>query len=260
MSQALTAMDAVRHASVMTRRNIAQFRNDPGLILDATLTPVLISVIFVSVFGGAIAGGTADYAQFFVPGIMAINLMIVSRNTGVGMAVDFNSGVVDRFRTLPVARSALLSGRVAADALRMLLSLVVILACSTLIGFRIGGGLAGAAAAVALLLAFGVALSWIAVCIGVSVRSITTVSTLTSLWVLPFQFGSSALVPTEGMPAWLRVFADVNPVTLVVNASRGLLDGRAAAGPIAGALAWIAVILVVFVPISVTQYTRRGHH
>ena len=257
MSHAPTVTDAFRHASVMTRRNVAQFRSDLGLMLDATLTPLIISVIFVSLFGGAIAGGTKEYAQFFVPGIMAVNLMIVSRNTGLGMAVDFNSGVVDRFRSLPIARSALLSGRVVADALRMLLSLVVILAGSTLIGFRVLGGLAGAAGAVALLLAFGIALSWIAVFVGISIRSLTTVSTVTSLWVLPFQFGSSALVPTSGMPAWLRAFADVNPMTLVVDASRGLLDGTPHLPTILGAAAWIGGLLLVFIPISVMQYSRR---
>ncbi|MFD1546319.1 ABC transporter permease [Nonomuraea guangzhouensis] len=250
--------DAFRDAAVMARRNLVQIKGEPGLLLDATITPVVISVIFVAVFGAAIAGNVTNYAQYFIPGIMAINLMIISRTTGVGMSVDFNSGVVDRFRSLPISRSAVLSGRVIADSLRMLLSLVVIIGCSTLIGFRLLGGMAGTLGAVALLMGFGIAMSWIAVFIGVSVRSITTVSTVTSLWVLPFQFGSSAFVPTDGMPAWLRVFADLNPITLVVDASRGLLDGHASPQSIAGAIAWITAILVVFAPLSVARFYRRA--
>lgn len=251
-------MRTILHTSVMVRRNLVQIKGDPGLLLDATLTPVLISVIFVAVFGGAIAGGVGDYAQYFVPGIMAVNLMIISRTTGLGMAIDFNSGVVDRFRSLPIARSAVLSGRVVADALRMLLSLVVILACSTVIGFRNLGGPVGAVGAVLLLLGFGVALSWVAAFIGISIKSITTVSTVTSLWVLPFQFGSSAFVPTDDMPGWLRAFAEVNPMTLVVDAARGLLDGRASPVTIGWAVVWICAILAVFAPISIVQYYRRG--
>ncbi|MEV0230701.1 ABC transporter permease [Nonomuraea sp. NPDC050786] len=248
---------AFRDAAVMARRNLVQIKGDPGLLLDATLTPVIISVIFVAVFGAAIAGNVTNYAQYFIPGIMAINLMIISRTTGVGMSVDFNSGVVDRFRSLPISRSAVLTGRVIADSLRMLLSLVVIIACSTLFGFRLLGGPVGTLGAIALLMGFGIAMSWIAVFIGVSVRSITTVSTVTSLWVLPFQFGSSAFVPTEGMPAWLRAFADINPITLVVDASRGLLDGHASSQSITGAIAWISAILVVFAPMSVGRFYRR---
>ncbi len=248
---------AIRHAAVMAYRNLLRLRTDPGQLLDATLMPVVFSLVFMYVFGGAIAGGTHRYAEFFMPGIMALTVTIVSRTTGIGLAVDFAGGIVDRFRSLPVARSALLAGRITADAARMALAQVVILACAVAIGFRIHTGVLAVLAAIGLLVAFGVALCCVSAYIGLTARSVATVDTVATLWLVPLQFGSSMFVPTATMPGWLQAFVKVNPMTLVVDAVRGLLAGGPVAHPALGAAAWIAGSVVVVGPLAVRRFRRR---
>lgn len=247
----------VRHTLVIARRNLMKIGGDPSLLLDATLMPMVFTLVFVYVFGGAIAGTQDDYTQFLIPGIMALNITIVSRTTGIGIAVDFGNGTVDRLRSLPIARSAVLSGQIVADAARMVLSLLVILLFALLIGFRVAAGPIHTVAALLLLLAFGLALAWISAFIGLVLRGVQSVATISTLWMIPLQFGSSLFVPADTMPDWLQAFANVNPMTLVVDASRGLLAGETPARSIVGALAWIVGLLAVFVPLSVHRYGRR---
>ncbi|WP_420497467.1 ABC transporter permease [Parafrankia sp. FMc2] len=218
-------MNMVRHSLIIARRNLMKIAGNPGLILDATVMPMVFAVVFVYVLGGAIADSTRTYQQFFMPGIMALTLTIVSRSTGISLAVDFGNGMVDRLRSLPIARSAVLTGRIIADTVRMLVSLLIIFSFAYVIGFRIETNVVSSVAALGLLTAYGVALCWVAAFIGLAVRSIQTVESVTMLWMVPLQFGSSLFVPTDTMPGWLAAFAEVNPMTLVVDASRGLLLG-----------------------------------
>ena len=250
-------LGTIRHTFVMARRNLMKISGDPGLLLDATVMPMVFAVMFVFVLGGAIAGSVGNYREFFMPGIMALTITIVSRSAGIGLAVDFQTRLVDRFRSLPIARSAVLTGRIIADTARMVLGLLVILAFALAIGFRVRTGLLPAVAALGLLTAFGFTLAWVSAFIGLSMRSMQTVSTVTALWMVPLQFGSSLFVPTSTLPGSLQAFVKVNPMTLVVNASRGLLIGGPVASPLRGALAWLAAILLVFVPLSVWRYVRR---
>ncbi|XVQ85657.1 ABC transporter permease [Microbispora siamensis] len=250
-------VNTARHILVIARRNLMKITGDPGLLLDATAMPIVFSLMFVYVLGGAIAGTVADYRQFFMPGIMAMTIAIVSRTTGIGLAVDFGSGVIDRFRSLPIARSAVLSGRILADAVRMLLSQLVVLAVAILTGFRIETGPLAAVSAVALLMAFGIALAWVSAFVGLSMRSVQSAETITTLMMVPLQFGSSLFVPVSTMPAWLRAFVELNPMTLVVDACRGLLIGGPVLEPALKGLAWIAAALVVFAPLAVRTYMRR---
>jgi oleandomycin transport system permease protein len=251
------SLNTVRHTLAMARRNLMKIRGDPGLLLDATVMPMVFALMFVYVLGGAIAGSVGNYREFFMPGIMALTITIVSRSSGIGLAVDFNTRLVDRFRALPIARSVVLSGRIIADCVRMVLSLLVILAFALAIGFRIHTGVLPAIGALGLLTAFGFALAWVSAFIGLSMRSMQTVSTVTALWMVPLQFGSSLFVSAKTLPGSLQAFVRVNPMTLVVNTSRGLLVGGPVADPLRGALAWIAAILLVFVPLSVWRYVRR---
>jgi oleandomycin transport system permease protein len=248
---------AIHHAYVMASRNVRKLKGDPGQLLDATVMPIVFSLVFVYVFGGAIAGETSRYVQYFMPGIMALTVTIVSRTTGIGLAVDFSSGIVDRFRSLPVARSAVLAGRIASDAVRMAISQFVILGFAFVIGFRVHTGPLAVLAAVGLLVGFGVALSCVSAVIGLTARSLPTVDTIATLWMVPLQFGSSMFVPTGTMPGWLQAFVKVNPMTLVVDASRGLLAGGPVAGPAFGASLWIAGTIAVFGPIAVWRYRRK---
>lgn len=249
---------AVRHTGVIARRNLMKVLGDPALLLDATVMPMIFSVVFVYGFGGAIAGDQHAYTQYFMPGIMALTISIVARTTGIALAVDASTGLLDRLRTLPISRSAALTGQIVADGTRMLVSLVVILGFALAIGFRVGTGVPAVAAAMLLLLAYGMTLSWASAVVGLSVRSLQTVETVTTLCMVPLQFGSSLFVRPETMPAWLRVVVEHNPMTFVVDAARGLLAGGPVRAPLLGALAWIAVGTLVLAPLALHRYARRS--
>jgi oleandomycin transport system permease protein len=253
----LSGPRAVRDAFVIARRNLMKISGDPGLLLDATVMPMVFAVMFVYVLGGAISGSVGSYREFFMPGIMALTITMVSRAAGIGLAVDFQTRMVDRFRSLPIARPVVLAGRILADCARMVLSLIVILAFALAIGFRVHTGPLPALAALGLLTAFGFALAWVSAFIGLAMRSLQTVSTVTALWMVPLQFGSSLFVPAKTLPGALQAFVKVNPMTLVVDACRGLMIGGPVASSARGALLWLAGILLVFVPLSVWRYCRR---
>lgn len=248
---------AIRQSLVMARRNVLKLYGDPGQLLDATVMPIIFSLVFVFVFGGAIAGDSHSYVQYFMPGIMALTVTIVSRTTGIGLCVDFSTGIIDRFRSLPVARSAVLAGRVLSDAARMAISQLVILGFALVIGFRVQTGPLAVLGVVALLVGFGIALSCVSAFIGLTARSLPTVETIATLWLVPLQFGSSLFVPKETMPGWLQVFVSVNPMTLVVDTSRNLLTGGPVAASATGAVAWIVAAVGIFGSLSVWRYRRR---
>lgn len=246
-----------RHSSALTRRNMMKVAGDPGLLLDATVMPMIFALLFVFAFGGAIAGSQSEYRQYLIAGIMVLTVTIVSRTTGIGLAVDFQSGAVDRFRSLPIARSALLTGRITADVIRMVIAQAVILTFGLAIGFRIHTTILQVFGAILLLTSFGVALSWVAAFIGLSARSIQTTETVTSLWLAPLQFGSSLFVPPSTMPGWLQAFVRFNPMTLVADATRSLLIGGSLARPVIGTLIWTGGLILIFMPLSVWRYSRR---
>ncbi len=248
----------VRHTLAIARRNLLLIRNDPGQLIDATIVPIVLTLVFVFVFGGAIQGGQGDYTQYLIPGILVQTISLATAVTGMSLNLDFSRGIMDRFRSLPIARSAVLSGRILADVCRLALGQAIILIFALIIGFRIQTDVFSAMAAVGLLLMFGVAMAWIAATIGMAMRSPQAVQGIGFLWMLPMQFGSSIFVPTDTMPGWLASFAEVNPTTLVTDTVRALLTGGEVTDSLWGALAWIVGIIVVFVPLAVRQYRRRG--
>ncbi|MFI5982597.1 ABC transporter permease [Streptomyces sp. NPDC051555] len=250
--------DTLRQSLAIARRNMLQLRGDPGQLLDSVVMPMVFTLIFLYVFGGAIWGDRpGDYRQFLLPGIMVQTLMFASRSTGYMLAVDFDNGVMDRFRSLPIARSAVLTGRIVADMTRLLLGQVVMLLFAVLIGFRVETNFLYAAAAVLLTLLYGTALAWVSAFIGLSIRSPNTVQSVGFLWMIPFQFGSSMLVPTSTMPGWLRTFAEVNPTTLVTDACRNLLGGGPVAVPVLGTVLWSVGLMCFAVPLAISRYRRR---
>ncbi|MGW7577851.1 ABC transporter permease [Streptomyces sp. NPDC054765] len=248
---------AVGQSLAIARRNLVQIKHDPSQLLDATLMPMVFTLVFVYVFGGAIGKGQADYRQYLIPGIMVQTVSFAAQVTGTALNLDFSKGVMDRFRSMPIARSAVLSGRILADVCRLALGQAVILAFAFLIGFRVRTDVPGVLAAVGLLVLYGVALSSIAAYIGLVIRSPQAVQSVGFLWMIPLQFGSSMFAPPSTMPGWLQAFVEVNPTTLVVDSCRGLLVGGPVAGNVSGALLWIGGLMLLFVPLAVRQYGRR---
>jgi len=248
----LTPAEMVSDTSVIAQRQLRKVLRRPMYVVYLFVQPVILVLLFRYVFGGAIATGGVSYVDYLMPGIIAMTAVFGALTTGLGITEDLAAGVIDRFRSLPIAHSALLIGRTAADLATNAVSIVVILALGFVIGFRPSEPVWSVALALALILAFAYVFSWISAFVGISVRNPETAQSIGFIWVFPLVFASSAFVPTDTMPAGVQAFADVNPVTLVVDAARALMIGHGdALAPALGTLAWLAALLVVFVPLSV---------
>jgi len=244
--------------AAMTWRNLVQTARIPELLIFATIQPVMFVVLFVFVFGGAIqVPGGGNYVNFLMPGIFVQTVVFGATATGVGLSEDLQRGMVDRFRSLPMARSALLVGRTTADMLRNCFVVLLMTIVGVLVGFEpLVSGLAAYLLALALLIVFGYAFSWISALIGLLVKDTEAVQSAGFIWVFPLTFVSSAFVPVGTMPSWLQPIADANPITVMVNALRELIRGTATAGTLVMPLAWTVVIFGVFAPLAVWAYRR----
>ena len=244
----------------IVERNITRYRRIPQLLIFSTIQPVMFLLLFTYVFGGAIRTGAGNYINYLLPGILVQSAVFGAIQTGVGLSDDMTKGLIDRFRSLPMARSAVLSGRTVADMMRNVFVIVLMFAVGYFIGFRLGGSWADAVAAFAILLAFGFAFSWISAAIGLLVKNTETAQVAGFIWVFPLVFASSIFVPVESMPEWLQHFAKINPITITVNASRALLLNNVGEIDKARyaweAIGWIAIILVIFMPLAVYLYRK----
>ncbi|NDJ62630.1 MAG: ABC transporter permease [Chloroflexi bacterium] len=246
---------------VVARRNLTRYIRLPQLLVFSTIQPVMFVLLFAFVFGGAITvPGDFAYIDYLIPGIMVQTVLFGGSNTTVGLAEDLSRGMVDRFRSLPMARSAVLAGRTLADTVRNLFVVVLMVIVGTLIGFRFQNGIVSAIAAMLIVVAFGHAFSWISAYLGLITKDPETAQVAGFVWVFPLVFASSAFVPVETMPDWLRAFAEVQPISQTVNAARFLTLGDAAPGAsidnVWTAQLWMAGIMAVFVPLSIRQYRR----
>lgn len=249
----------IRHALALAQRSLIKTIRTPEALIDVTLQPVIFLLLFTFLFGGAIAGGDRHaYLQFLLPGLLAQSLALGGVALGQNLNADIEKGVFDRFRSLPVARSAPLVGAVAADIVRYLTVCVVMLGFGSAIGFRVQTGLVPAIAAVGLSIGFGLCFCWISVLVGMLVRSSGAVQGVMFLFVLPLSFGSNVFVQTSTLPGWLQAFVHVNPITPLVGTIRGLLVGGPVAHDLVLTLAWMAGLLVVFVPLALRAYARRA--
>lgn len=241
----------------MVRRNLIHIRRTPELLLDVTISPIMFVILFRYVFGGAIPIEGTTYVNYLMAGIFVQTIAFGGVYTGVLLANDLKNGMIDRFRSLPMSGSSVLVGRTLTDLLRVMLAIAVMWVVGLLVGFRPEGGISGALAAIALMLAFGFALSWVGVALGALVRTPEAIQGIVFVGVFPLTFASSAFVPTDTMPDWLAWFADRQPMTLVSDAVRSLtLDGTG--GPAAiPAIVWSVAILVIAVPLGLWLYTRR---
>jgi ABC transporter DrrB family efflux protein len=243
---------------VMARRNLLHVLSDPEQLIGITVQPLMFLLLFVYVFGGAISGSTTSYLEFVLPGLLVQGIGFGTTQTAIGLNADFQRGLIDRFRSLPMARSAVVAGRVTADIGRTAWMCLITVAVAVALGFRFHGGIAGAVGGFGLVLALGVAMCWLMAFVGVSLRSAEAVQTVGFLLILPLTFASSVLVPAASMPGWLQTFVRVNPISIFATAMRGLLLGGPVATPVLQAAAWIVGLSVVFGTLTVSRYRRRA--
>ncbi len=248
---------AVRDAFVLAWRNYMHHVRVPSLIVFSIMTPLIFLLLFRYVLGGSIVIPGVRYVDYLVPGVLVQAIAFGATQTGVGLAVDLERGITDRFRALPIARSAVLAGRVLADTGRNVIAAIVVLAVGLLIGFRTDASVAGISAGIGIALAFGYAFSWIAALIGVTVRHAESVHDAGFVWVIPLTFASSTLVSVDAMPTGVRWFAEINPVTSVADATRALVLGDPAAGAVIQSVAWIAALSLLFAPLAIRAYQQR---
>jgi len=253
----LTLAEAFADTRVMTARQLRKILRRPMYVVYLFVQPVILVLLFRYVFGGAIDTGRVSYVDYLLPGIIVMTAIFGSLTTGLGLTEDLAAGVVDRFRSLPMARSAVLLGRTGADLVTNTITLLVMLAIGLAVGFRPAQPVYDVVLALLLVLAFAFVFSWISAFVGLVVRNPETAQSIGFIWVFPLVFASSAFVPADTMPGAVQAFAEVNPVTLVVDASRALMIGDGAAlGPALGTLAWLAGLLLVFIPLSVRAFRK----
>jgi ABC transporter DrrB family efflux protein len=257
MTHALSPAAVLSDSQVMAARQLRKNLRRPTYIVFSFIQPVIFVLLFRYVFGGAIDTGPVSYINFLMPGIIVQTAVFGALVTGLGLTEDLRSGVVDRLRSLPMARSAVLLGRTAADLVTNVLTLIVMAAVGLLVGFRPSQPVWQLGVAFLLVLAFSYVFSWISAWVGLSVRNPETAQSAGFIWVFPLVFASSAFVPTATMAGPVRVFAEHNPVTLVVDAVRSLtVGGPSPTTPALQALAWLGALLLVFVPLAVRAFRR----
>jgi oleandomycin transport system permease protein len=247
----------LRHSLVLAGRAVRKIRRTPEQFIDVTLQPIIFVVLFVYVFGGAVSGSTHDYLQYVLPAIMVQTVLFTSLSIGVNLNTDIKKGVFDRFRSLPIARSAPLIGAVSAEVVRFSVSVIVLMGFGYLVGFRIGTDPVSALAGCLLAIAFALCMSWVAVFLGTWLRESGAVQGIGFLVMFPLTFGSNMFVPTASLPGWLQAWVKINPVTHLTDAIRGLLVGGPVAGPVGWSVLTGALILAVFAPLAVTTYRRK---
>jgi oleandomycin transport system permease protein len=249
----------LRHSFVLAGRNLVKTRRTPEQLVDVTIQPMIFLLLFVYVFGGAIAGGNRhDYLQYLLPGLLAQSITFGSVALGQNMNADIEKGVFDRFRALPIARSAPLVGAVGADLVRYLLVCTITLGFGAILGFRVETNAFAAIASIALAIGFALCFCWISLWIGLKSRNAGAVQGIMFLLLFPLSFGSSIFTPVSTMPGWLQAWNHVNPITKLVDAMRGLLIGGPVLGNLLATLAWMAGLLLVFVPLAMRAYKRHA--
>jgi ABC transporter DrrB family efflux protein len=257
---------AIRDTAVMTRRNLLHIRREPQQLSDATVQPVLFTLLFVYVFGSGVPIAHGDYKNFALAGLIALNLTTSAMGTAVGLSTDLNTGVIDRFRTLPIWTAAVLVGRSLSDVLTAVLCTAMVVVTGLVIGWRPDADAAHIAAGFAIPLLFAYALSWGCACLGLVSASAESAQGVGLIVLFPMAMVSNVMVPTQGMPHWLATVANWNPVSSVTAAARNLLGNPNPSAaipawpmqhPVVTALLWSAAIIAVCAPLAAMLYRRR---
>jgi ABC transporter DrrB family efflux protein len=254
----LRPADAIGDALAVTWRNLLAYVRLPELLVFSTIQPIMFVLLFRYVFGNSIALSDpgVEYVDYLMPGIIVQTAVFGAMGTGIGLAEDLGKGLIERFRSLPMARSAVLAGRTMADSVRNVFVMVLITVVGLLVGFRIHGGIPAYLAALGLVLLFTYALSWVVATVGLGAPNGEAAQAAIFPLMFPLTFASSAFVDTSFMPGWLQVFANHQPVTITVDAARDLVLGHPVGWGVAGSIAWSLGILAVFGPLAVRRYRR----
>ncbi|ARF72233.1 ABC transporter [Kitasatospora albolonga] len=251
----------LRHIGALARRNLLQIKKDPESMFDVLLMPVIFILLFVYVFGGSIGaslgGSRQDYLNYLVPGLLAMMGMNISMAVGTGVNDDFRKGVMDRFRTMPIARSSVLIAKIVVELGRLMVATAILLAMGFLLGMELKGSVLGLLGAVALAAVFGAAIMWIFILLGLAMPTAQAVQGTAMIVLMPLQFGSSIFAPTQTMPGWLQTFTDYNPLSNLADAVRGLMMGGPVAGSVWATLAWATGITVVMAPLAVAKFRKK---
>ncbi|WP_329068872.1 ABC transporter permease [Streptomyces sp. NBC_01429] len=252
----------LRHIGALVRRNALQIKADPESMFDVLLMPIIFTLLFVYVFGGSVGaslgGSRDDYVNYVVPGLMAMMGMNIAMAVGTGVNDDFRKGVMDRFRTMPIARSSVLIAKIVVEIGRMLVAIAILLGMGFLLGMEIKTSVFDLLAAVGLSAVFGASLMWIFILLGLTMKTAQAVQGVAMLVLMPLQFGSSIFAPTATMPGWLQTFTDVNPLSNLADAARALINGGPVAHSVWITLAWAAGITLVTAPLAVAKFRKKS--
>ena len=248
---------ALSNALVFGWRAVLKFRHVPEQLFDLVMTPIMFTLLFTFVFGGALAGSTGEYLQFFLPGILVQTVAFNAVYSGMGLSTDLGKGLFDRFRTLPIWPLAPFAGLMVGDILRHLIAGTIILAIGLILGYRPEAGPIGVAAAFALLVAIGFGMGWIFIVLGLIIRTPTTVMTVGFTFLFPLVFASNIMVEPATMPDWLRAFVDNNPISWMTTAIRGLMGAGTTPLQLALALAAPVALTAALAPLTLWLYARK---
>jgi ABC-2 type transport system permease protein len=262
LAEGVRPQPASRFSASMSHfyRAMLRVKHSPAQIIDVTLFPLIMLLMFTFLFGGALAeGGTGEYLQFFLPGVLVTTVLMITMYMGMGLSSDAEKGVFDRFRSLPMWRPSAIIGPLLADAARYTMASIMMLTFGFVLGYRTeGGGGAGIVGAVLLLIVFAFCLSWLWTMVGLVMRSEKAVTAVSMMVLMPLTFASNVYVDPDTMPGWLQAFVSVNPISHVVTAVRGLMDGTVTIGQISLVLAEAVVLLAVFGPLTMRVYRTRS--
>ncbi len=247
-------MTALGDVLVLAQRNLRRIPRNPDLLISFTVQPVMFVLLFVYVFGGAISTPGLDYVDFLMPGIIVQTMAFGGFVTAIGLSEDLSKGLIDRFRSLPMSRGAVLAGRTLADVGTNVVSLIVMLTVGIIAGFSFSTSVLDVTAGIFLMLLFGYAFSWVFAWVGLTASSSEAAQAIGFIAVFPLTFASSAFVPPDTMPSWLQAFADANPITTVVDAARHLFVGTPAGTDVFFAFVWTIGITVVFATLAIAKY------
>ncbi|MFJ8307871.1 MULTISPECIES: ABC transporter permease [unclassified Streptomyces] len=249
----------LRHIGALARRNMLQIKADPESMFDAVLMPIIFVLLFVYVFGGAMfgSGKQGEYVNYLIPGLMAMMGMNIAMAVGTGVNDDFKKGVMDRFRTMPIARSSVLIAKIVVEIGRMLVAITILLIMGFVLGLSIHTSVLALLAAIGLSLVFGASLMWVFILLGLTMKTAQAVQGVAMIVLMPLQFGSSIFAKPTTMPGWLQSFTDYNPLSNLADAARGLMIGGPVAHSALLTLAWSAGITLVMAPIAVAKFRKR---
>ncbi|MEU7115586.1 ABC transporter permease [Streptomyces sp. NPDC046182] len=249
----------LRHIGALARRNALQIKQDPESMFDVVLMPIIFVLLFVYVFGGAISGkGNNDaYVNYVVPGLMAMMGMNIAMAVGTGINDDFKKGVMDRFRTMPIARSSVLIAKIVVEIGRMLIATAILLGMGFLLGLEIKGSILDLFGAIGLSMVFGASLMWIFILLGLALKTAQAVQGMAMIVLMPLQFGSSIFAPPTSMPGWLETFTDYNPLSNLADAARAMINGTPVGDSVWMTLGWAVVITAVTAPLAVAKFRKK---